>query len=93
MKDLLRKLISKNVVTPVFVVFAIFAVLTFIVFPGLTVANTVINIVAAIIGLFTCLFVFYYINMDKLLTSFNDEPTEEVKPKKKVTKSVNNKKK
>jgi len=59
MKDPLKKIFS-----PIFVGFGTFAIMTFIVFPGLISANTALNIISGIIGLFTIAFVYYYINLD-----------------------------
>jgi hypothetical protein len=93
MKELFKKVFSQKTSSPIFVGFGTFAILTFIVFPGLTVANTILNIISGILGLFTIIFVYYYINMDKFVGKFiNIEPgetefdyinPEELKPKKK----------
>lgn len=93
MKDLFKKVFSEKTSSPIFVGFGTFAIVTFIVFPGLTAANTVINIISAIIGLFTICFLYYYINMDKFVDKvFHIEPgeteldyinPEELQPKKK----------
>jgi len=64
MKDLFKKIFSKKTVTPIFVGFGSFAIFSFIVFPGLTAASKIINILSGIIGLFTLAFVYYYINLD-----------------------------
>lgn len=95
MKDLFKKIFSEKTSSPIFVGFGVFAIFTFIVFPGLTVANTVLNILAALIGVFTLTFIFYYLEGDKLYKSITDlEPgeteldyinPEELKPKKKKT--------
>jgi hypothetical protein len=95
MKNLLKKIFSEKTSSPIFVGFGVFAIFTFIVFPGLTVANTVLNILAALIGVFTLTFIFYYLEGDKLYKSITDlEPgeteldyinPEELKPKKKKT--------
>ncbi len=73
MKDLLKKVFSQKTASPIFVGFGAFAIITFIVFPGLTAANTVLNILSGIVGLFTLIFIYYYIN------------PEELQPKKKKT--------
>ncbi len=93
MKDLFKKVFSQKTSSPIFVGFGTFAILTFIVFPGLTAANTMLNILSGILGLFTICFVYYYINMDKFVDQFiNIEPgeteldyinPEELQPKKK----------
>ena len=93
MKELLKKVFSKKTSSPIFVGFGAFAIFTFIVFPGLTVANTFLNILAALIGVFTLTFIFYYIEGDKIYKSITEiEPgeteldyinPEEIKPNKK----------
>jgi hypothetical protein len=93
MKDLFKKVFSQKTSSPIFVGFGTFAIITFIVFPGLTAANTILNIISGILGLFTIIFVYYYINMDKFVDKFiNIEPgeteldyinPEELQPKKK----------
>ena len=67
MKQLLEKVFNKKISSPIFVGFGTFAIFTFIVFPGLTVANTILNILSGIVGLFTICFLYYYINMDKFV--------------------------
>ena len=97
MKELFKKLFSKKTSTPVFVGFGVFAIFTFIVFPGLTVANTFLNIVASLVGIFTLTFIFYYIDGDKFFSTVSNEiepgeteldylPKEEVVKKKRATK-------
>jgi hypothetical protein len=93
MKELFKKVFSQKTSSPIFVGFGTFATLTFIVFPGLTAANTILNIISGILGLFTIIFVYYYINMDKFVAKFIDIESgeteidyinpEELKPKKK----------
>lgn len=97
MKDLFKKILSKKIATPIFVGFGAFAIFTFIVFPGLTTANTILNILSALIGLFTLIFVFYYVGGDKLLQTIAEDiepgeteldyiPKEEIVKKKRVVK-------
>jgi len=93
MKELFKRVFSKKTATPIFVGFGAFAIMTFIVFPGLTAANTILNIFSGLIGLFTLIFIYYYINMDKFVDEYiNIEPgeteldyinPEELQPKKK----------
>jgi hypothetical protein len=93
MKELFKKVFSQKTSSPIFVGFGTFAILTFIVFPGLTVANTILNIISGILGLFTIIFVYYYINMDKFVdkyinielgeTELDYINPEELQPKKK----------
>ena len=93
MKELFKKVFSEKTSSPIFVSFGTFAILTFIVFPGLTVSSTIVNLISAILGLFVLIFVYYYIKMDKVVNNLiNFEPgeteldyinPEELKPKKK----------
>jgi hypothetical protein len=93
MKDTFKKVFSKKTSSPIFVGFGTFAIFTFIVFPGLTASSTILNILSGILGLFSLMFVYYYINMDKFVDGLmNIEPGEteldyinpdELKPKKK----------
>jgi hypothetical protein len=77
MEDILKKIFNKKIATPIFVGFGTFAIFTFIVFPGLTVSNTILNILSALIGVFTLTYVFFYIKADKFIESFkNIEPGE-----------------
>jgi hypothetical protein len=93
MKDTFKKVFSQKTSSPIFVGFGTFAIFTFIVFPGLTASSTIINILSGVLGLFSLMFVYYYINMDKFVDGLmNIEPGEtefdyinpdELKPKKK----------
>lgn len=92
MKEIIKKVFSKKITTPVFVVFGFFGVLNFIVFPGLTTADTGSNIVSALLAVVTLAFLFYYIDSFKLMEPPKVEPgeteldyinPEELKPKKK----------
>jgi hypothetical protein len=77
MKQLLKKVFSEKTSSPIFIGFGVFAIFTFIVFPGLTLPNTLFNILSALIGLFTLTFVFYYLKGDELYKSIMDvEPGE-----------------
>ncbi len=77
MKELFKRVFSKNTATPIFVGFGVFTIFTFIVFPGLTASNTIFNILSGTLGLFTLIFVYYYINMDKFVGKYvNIEPGE-----------------
>jgi hypothetical protein len=77
MKQLLEKVFNKKISSPIFVGFGTFAIFTFIVLPGLTASNTILNILSGILGLFSIMFVYYYINMDKFVDKLmNIEPGE-----------------
>lgn len=106
MKELFKKVFSEKTSSPIFVGVGTFSILTFIVFPGLTVANTILNILSGILGLFVLIFVYYYINMDKFVNHIINfesgetdldymNPNELKKNKKHLVKSktsINNKK-
>lgn len=102
MKDIFKKIFNQKIASPIFVGTGTFAIFTFIVFPGLTVANTLLNIISGLFGIFTLIFIFYYLNIDIFLTRINSEiepgeteldyiPKEEIK-KKKVYKKKDTKK-
>ena len=55
-----NQIFSKKVVVPFFQFVGIIAIFTFIVFPGLTAADTIVNIFSSIIGFFTMLALFYF---------------------------------
>ena len=56
-----NQIFSKKVIVPFFQFVGIIAIFTFIVFPGLTAADTIVNIFSAIIGFFTMLALFYFV--------------------------------
>jgi hypothetical protein len=92
MKEIIKKVFSKKVTTPIFVIFGFFGILNFIVFPGLTTPDTGSNIVSALLAVVTLAFLFYYIDSFKLMEPPKVEPgeteldyinPEDLKPKKK----------
>ena len=56
-----NQIFNKKVVVPFFQFVGIIAIFTFIVFPGLTAADTIVNIFSSIIGFFTMLALFYFV--------------------------------
>ena len=56
-----NQIFNKKVVVPFFQFAGVIAIFTFIVFPGLTAADTIVNIFSAIIGFFTMLALFYMV--------------------------------
>jgi hypothetical protein len=76
MKEIIKKVFSKKVTTPVFVIFGFIGILNFIVFPGLTTADTGSNIVSALLAVVTLAFLFYYIDSFKLMEPPKVEPGE-----------------
>lgn len=107
MKETLKKVFDKRVLAVVGVVFGIISIFEFIVFPGLTVADTYTNILAALVGIFSILFVFHFVQWKDLFQFLSDNnevvippgeteldyiPKEEI-VKKKTTKKKTTKKK
>ena len=56
-----NQIFNKKVVVPFFQFAGVIAIFTFIVFPGLTAADTIVNIFSAIIGFFTLLALYYFV--------------------------------
>ena len=77
MKELLKKTFDTNVLAVVGVVFGLILTFEFIVFPGLTDADTILNLLSALIGIFSILFAFHFIQWKKL---FNFLSEEEITP-------------
>ena len=96
MKETLKKVFDKSVLAVVGVIFGIGIVFQYIVFPGLTTADSYTNILAALVGIFSVLFVYHFIQWKDLFEFFSkkDEvippgeteydyvPTEEIIKKK-----------
>ncbi len=83
-----NQIFSKKVVVPFFQFVGIIAIFTFIVFPGLTAADTIVNIVSAIIGFFTMLALFYFVTSwfqkDEIVNEIGETELDYIpKPKKK----------
>jgi hypothetical protein len=71
-----NQIFSKKVVVPFFQFVGIIAIFTFIVFPGLTAADTIVNIFSAIIGFFTLLALYYFVKSWFTI----DESIKEIQP-------------
>ncbi len=78
MKETFKKTFNTNVLTVVGVVFGIGLIFQFIVFPGLTASDTILNILSLLIGIFSLLFAFHFVQWKKLFESLSedDEPIE-----------------
>jgi hypothetical protein len=66
------KIFNKKIIVPFFSGIGTVAIFQWIVFPGLTAADTIINILAGIIGFFTLVYAYYLIGLDKLFTSYTE---------------------
>jgi hypothetical protein len=51
MKKIINKLFTKKVIEPILMVLVSFLILEFLIFPGLTIENTFINIISGIFGI------------------------------------------
>lgn len=79
MKELLKKTFNTNILIVVGVVFSIGLIFQFIVFPGLTAPDTIQNILALLVGIFSLLFAFHFVQWKKLFDFLSDEE-EPIKP-------------
>lgn len=77
MKELLKKTFNTNILAVVGIVFGLILTFQFIVFPGLTAPDTILNLLSILIGIFSILFTFYLIQWKKL---FNFLSEEEITP-------------
>jgi hypothetical protein len=95
-----NQIFSKKVIVPFFQFVGIIAIFTFIVFPGLTAADTIVNIFSAIIGFFSLLALYYFVKSWFVADVLKDQidnidgeteldyvPKPKAKRKPKVTKS------
>lgn len=65
-----NKIFSKKVIVPFFSGIGTVAIFDWIVFPGLTAADTLVNVLAGIIGFFTLLFVYYSLGIDTIISNY-----------------------
>lgn len=72
MKELLKKTFDTNVLAVVGVVLGLILTFEFIVFPGLTTSDTILNILSLLIGIFSILFTFHFIQWKKLFEFLSD---------------------
>ncbi len=79
MKETFKKTFNTNVLTVVGVVFGIGLIFQFIVFPGLTASDTILNILSLLIGIFSLLFAFHFVQWKKLFELLSEEE-EPIKP-------------
>ena len=79
MKEILKKVFSRTVLEPIITFIVSVLILQFIVFPGLTINNTLLNIGAGIVGIVLAIFILTYYN-NKLKDKFEtkeDKPSQE----------------
>lgn len=85
MKEVLKKVLNRTVLEPIIIFIVSMATLQFLVYPGLTTDNTLLNILSGALGIFLVLVVLVYVD-GKIKEKFEKkdiELTEEpIKPKK-----------
>lgn len=78
MKETLKKVFDKSVLLVVGVIFGCGIIFEYVVFPGLTAADSYLNILSALIGIFTILLVYRTIQWKDLIKFLSDK--DEVVP-------------
>jgi Na+(H+)/acetate symporter ActP len=79
MKETLKKVFDKSVLIVVGVIFGCGIIFEYVVFPGLTAADSYLNILSALIGIFTVLFIYHFIQW-KDLYEFLSKKDEVIPP-------------
>jgi len=72
MKKTLNKVFKKSNIEIIFVAMVVLLIVEYLIFPGLTSANTLANIASSLGAILLGLFVYYYI--------FPDKPKEDIEP-------------
>ncbi len=62
MKNIFNKVFSRPILEPVFTTIVSILILEYIIFPGLTIENTLLNIGSAIVGIFLTIFILSYVD-------------------------------
>jgi uncharacterized membrane protein len=79
MKEILKKVFSRTILEPIITFIVSVLILQFIVFPGLTINNTLLNLGAGMVGIVLVIFILTYYN-NKLKDRFEtkeDKPSQE----------------
>jgi hypothetical protein len=82
MKKVFSELIKSPILQSFFVMIGVIGFFQFIIFPGLTAANTLHNIISGIFAVFVLLFVVFYIKVTFLDTLPHEHPLFEPEPDK-----------
>jgi hypothetical protein len=74
MKEALKKVFNPKVLGPLFVLLGVLFVFEYIIYPGLTVASTITNIISVVVAIISAAFVFFYLDnlLDKGLIDKNE---------------------
>jgi len=62
MKNIFNKVFSRPILEPVLITIVSILILEYIIFPGLTIENTLLNIGSAIVGIFLTIFILSYVD-------------------------------
>ena len=62
MKKIFNKVFGRPILEPVFTTILSILILEYIIFPGLTIENTLLNIGSAIVGIFLTIFILSYVD-------------------------------
>lgn len=63
----MKRVFNKGIVVPFFTLFGIVAIFDWIVFPGLTKADTLANLISVVVGFFTLVFGYFGLGIDKFV--------------------------
>ena len=80
MKETLKKTFNKNLLAVVVVILGIILIFEFIVFPGLTASDTILNIISLLLGGFSSLFAFHFIQWKNLFNFLSEENEKPITP-------------
>lgn len=82
MKKVFSELIKSSILQAFFVITGVIGFFQFIIFPGLTAANTMYNILSGVAAVFVLLFVMYYVKVTFLDVLSDEHPLFEPEPNK-----------
>ena len=80
MKETLKKTFNPKILSVVGVVLGIILIFEFIVFPGLTASDTILNIISLLLGGFSILFAFHFIQWKNLFDFLSEEDEKPIPP-------------
>ena len=75
MKKILNKLFTRKIIEPILMVVVSFLILEFLIFPGLTIENTFINIISGIFGIILGLVFLTY--ADNIIKDYFEEKDDD----------------
>jgi hypothetical protein len=93
MKELLKKVFDKKIVMPIISGIGVVAIFEYIVYPGLTTANTFFNVLSFLIAVFVFVLLFHLLKVENIFNPEHLEPGEtelDYIPKEEVIKKKRN---